>query len=52
MWIIRKIDAANRWVNQPGSKNAYTNKRENARRFSTKEEAQKDCCGNESPERL
>ena len=49
MWIITKTDQANRWVNQPGSKNAYTNKRDNARRFGSEEAAKRDCCGNETP---
>ena len=52
MWIIRKMDSGCYWVNRPGSRKAYTNKRENALRFDTEEEAQKDCCGNEQPERF
>jgi len=37
MYIIRRIDHAARWVNQPGSKNAYTNRREKARTFPTRD---------------
>ena len=53
MYIIRRTDGGRRgkYVNQPGSKHAYTNMRDRARQFPTKEEAQKDCCGNETPER-
>lgn len=44
MYIIKK---GNYYVANPGSKNSYTNKIEKARKFRTKEEAEKDKCGNE-----
>jgi len=44
MYIIKK---GNLYVANPGSKNSYTNKIEKARKFSTKEAAEKEKCGNE-----
>ena len=44
MYVIMK---GNLYVANPGSKNSYTNKIEKARKFSTKEQAEKEKCGNE-----
>lgn len=45
MYIIKK---GSLYVANPGSKNSYTNKIEKARRFATKELAEKDKCSNET----
>ncbi len=45
MYVIVK---GNLYVSKPGSKYSYTNKLQDARRFSSKEEAEKNKCGNES----
>ena len=43
-YVIKK---GNKFVARPGRKNAYTNTLTCARVFETKEQAEKDCCGNE-----
>jgi hypothetical protein len=35
------------YVNAPGSSCSYTNRKENAQTFNTKEEAERNACGNE-----
>lgn len=45
MYVIKK---GGYYVANPGSKNSYTNKIETARKFSTKEQAEKEKCGNET----
>lgn len=54
-WILRKTDASGnqrRFVTPDGSHHAYTAKRENAKQFATREAAEREACGNETPERL
>jgi hypothetical protein len=43
-YILRRTDQGGGWVAPPGSHKAYTKKRENARRFPTREAAEADCC--------
>ncbi|MFO0449974.1 MAG: hypothetical protein ACK52I_15150 [Pseudomonadota bacterium] len=45
MWVIMK---GRLYVAQPGSKKSYTTKLENARKFSSRESAESDACGNEA----
>lgn len=44
-FIIRREDG--KYVARPGSEHSYTSKLEDARVFRTREEADRDCCGNE-----
>ena len=48
MFVIRNNNG--KYVNQPGSKNAFTPSIERARKFLSYESAKADCCGNEHPE--
>ena len=45
MYVIMK---GRLYVSWPGSKNSYTTKLENARKFSSRESAESDACGNEA----
>lgn len=45
--IIRQEDGA--FVAAPGSASSYTKSLQRARTFATREAAQRECCGNESP---
>jgi len=45
MYIIKKGCL---YVANSGSKNSYTNRIEKARKFPTKEQAEKEKCGNET----
>jgi hypothetical protein len=47
LYVIRK-NGSNQYVALPGLKKSYTTRRESARRFKTAQEAQADCCGNET----
>lgn len=47
-WILYST-TAKRYVNQPGSKKAFTRIKSAARKFPTKEAAQADACGDEYP---
>lgn len=47
MFVIKRSEDG-KYVNQPGSKNSYTSILENAQKFSTRESAQSNACGNES----
>jgi len=50
MYIIKRTDQKGGYLNQPGSKNAYTQDITKARTFSTEEAAQAECCPmNETP---
>jgi hypothetical protein len=49
-WVIRNSNGL--WVSRPGSRSSFTNKIQCAQKFSSKEEAQRQCCGNEHPERF
>lgn len=50
-WILVKTDEPDgrrrRYVAESGSVNSYTARRENARRFPSKEAAEREACGNE-----
>ena len=48
MYLIKRTDKRGLYVAQPGRKNSYTNVLRYARKFRTKEEAEKERCeGNE-----
>ena len=46
MFVIWNI-TQRKYVAPPGLQSSFTNKLQNARRFSTREAAEADCCGNE-----
>lgn len=46
-YVIRRTDQSGGYVAQPGSQSSYTQKLEHARRFETKEAADRECCENE-----
>lgn len=45
MWVIMK---GRLYVAQPGSAKSYTGSLEDARKFSSREAAENDACGNET----
>ncbi len=47
-YLIKRTDQGGGYVNQPGSKKSYTRSKDRARRFATREEAERHRCpGNE-----
>jgi hypothetical protein len=46
MYVIRNSNG--RYVANPGMRSSFTPFLENARKFSTREAAQRECCGNET----
>ena len=46
MYVVVRVDDG-KMVNQPGSEQSYTRSLSSARIFSSREEAQRECCGNE-----
>ena len=44
--LVRNEDG--KYVNKPGSERAYTTKLEQARKFPTRHDAERDKCGNET----
>jgi len=47
-WIIRRTDQGGGWVGHPGGRNAYVKNKASARRFATRQEAERERCeGNE-----
>jgi putative intracellular protease/amidase len=47
MYVLRRNEDG-KYVAPSGSKNSYTSKLENARRYPSKEVAEADACGNET----
>jgi len=47
MYVIKRIDQGGGYVAPSGMPNSYTNALQNARTFGSREEAQRQCCGNE-----
>jgi hypothetical protein len=45
MWVITK---GRFYVAREGRKKSYTTSLQHARQFATREQAQNDCCGNET----
>jgi hypothetical protein len=50
MYVIRNSNGL--YVNRPGSQCSFTTSLERAQKFSSKESAQAQCCGNEHPENV
>lgn len=48
-WVIRRTDQWGGYVAPAGSNKSYTPMVSRARRYTTREAAQADCCGNERP---
>lgn len=46
MYVIKRNEDGH-YVTHPGSRNSYTRSLEQARTFPTREEAERECCGNE-----
>jgi hypothetical protein len=52
-WVLRRARAdGGGYVALPGSRKAYTRNKLAARRFDSREAADADACGNETPESL
>jgi len=49
MYVIKKQGSKPQYVSPDGSHKAYTNCICKAKKFSSKDAAQADCCGNEYP---
>lgn len=50
MYVLIRTTGKQLYVAPEGQKHSYTNKLERARKFSTKEEAERNKCGNERAE--
>ena len=53
MYVIKRTDQSGGWVMPPGSHESYTSKLQHARKFPTRESAERERCpGNETIQRL
>lgn len=52
-WVLKRTDSWGGWVAQPGSASSYTGSLQHARRYPSKEAAERDRCpDNEVAQRL
>lgn len=51
-YVIKRLDQGGGYVTPPGSQRSYTQKLQDARKYATREDAERECCANEKVSKL